>query len=167
MEIKKTHLPRVATTRDAKQRSAIIVVWGQVQCIGFDTNERSRVYHITLYQDKKHYNTALVHLVWSIFIWHFWTVSCLNIPDEMNKQNIYFNSLFQTLCIKWILCQRIHCLEISCTLIIIPKTKIQIKNHLPTSFGATFLLNQTVKTFTIVRTLYLVVIIFCEFCREC
>lgn len=133
---KKTHLPRVATTRDAKQRSAIIVVWGQFQCIGFDTNERSRVYHITLYQDKKHYNTALVHLFWYIFIWQFWTVSCLNIPDEMNKKIIYCNSLFQTLCIKWILCQRKHCLEISCTFITIPKTIIHIKNQLPTTFGA-------------------------------
>lgn len=133
---KKNHLPRVETTRDAKQRSAIIMVWGQVQCTGFDTNELSRVYHITLYQDKKYYNTALVHLFWSIFIWHFWTVSCLNFPDEMNKKIIYCNSLFQTLCIEWILCQRKQCLEISCTFITIPKTKIHIKNHFPTSFGA-------------------------------
>lgn len=142
--------------------------WGQVQCTGFDTNELSRVYHITLYQDKKYYNTALVHLFWSIFIWHFWTVSCLNFPDEMYKKIIYCNSLFQTLCIEWILCQRKQCLEISCTFITIPKTKIHIKNHFPTSFGAVQLNPKDIplKTFTIVRTLYLVVIVFCQFCRE-
>lgn len=73
------------------------MIWWQVLCKDFDTNELSRVYHITIYQDKKLYKST-----WYIYMYFYLSYltllnCCVNISKEMIlKKTIYSNSLFLT-----------------------------------------------------------------------